>query len=486
MKRRRKYLLTLALLALVAVGCGEGSWSSGDRVLVARFFYDSGLAKPRRFDVVVFRYPKTPMENGTPKNYIKRLLGLPGELLAILFGRLYRSSVPAQSPNPEMDREAQPNDLWQEQYLHSRLGSPATNPEDRAYWETHKFEIVRKPLDTLLAMRRLVYDNDFPAKDLQQAGFPARWAPAGEPSNWVPDEPHGFRNDGRGAKVDWLRYRHILRPRSWPRLGDPDEQGRPLDQAEVDRRMAKIRRRQLITDFLAYNNYQTEGHPPKAYEGHNWVGDLMLECKLKVEKAGGEFCMELSKGVDRFQALFDLQTGECTLVHLGEDGKRVVLATKPTRLKAPGEYDLRFANIDERLTVWVDRDLPFDDGVTYSEPTTRGPTGNDLEPASLGSKGAAVAVHKLKLWRDTYYTLETALPGRDAQQVVDWANPQDWQALRELRFRSMYVQPGHYLCLGDNSPQSSDSRDWGTVPERLMLGRALMVYFPFDRAGRIK
>ena len=50
----------------------------------------------------------------------------------------------------------------------------------------------------------------------------------------------------------------------------------------------------------------------------------------------------------------------------------------------------------------------------------------------------------------------------------------------------MYVQPGHYLCLGDNSQASSDSRDWGLVPERLMLGRALLVYYPFDRVGRIR
>ena len=42
-----------------------------------------------------------------------------------------------------------------------------------------------------------------------------------------------------------------------------------------------------------------------------------------------------------------------------------------------------------------------------------------------------------------------------------------------------FVQPGHYLCLGDNSAQSSDGREWGTVPERLMLGRAVFVFAPF-------
>ena len=51
------------------------------------------------------------------------------------------------------------------------------------------------------------------------------------------------------------------------------------------------------------------------------------------------------------------------------------------------------------------------------------------------------------------------------------------------------VQPGHYLCMGDNSPESSDGRTWGLVPERLLLGRALLVYWPAwptNRMGRIR
>jgi signal peptidase I len=36
-----------------------------------------------------------------------------------------------------------------------------------------------------------------------------------------------------------------------------------------------------------------------------------------------------------------------------------------------------------------------------------------------------------------------------------------------------------YFALGDNSGHSSDSRDWGKVPERNLVGRALIVYWPF-------
>ena len=88
-----RYLLILPLL-FIAAGCD----SSGDRVLVCKFSYDSGLSPARRYDVVVFKYPDRPIENGTPKNYIKRLLGLPGEILAIFFGRLFAFSSGGTMP----------------------------------------------------------------------------------------------------------------------------------------------------------------------------------------------------------------------------------------------------------------------------------------------------------------------------------------------------------------------------------------------------
>ncbi len=43
-----------------------------------------------------------------------------------------------------------------------------------------------------------------------------------------------------------------------------------------------------------------------------------------------------------------------------------------------------------------------------------------------------------------------------------------------------FTIPEHeYFAMGDNSYNSYDSRGWGTVPERNIMGRALMVYWPF-------
>ena len=114
----------------------------------------------------------------------------------------------------------------------------------------------------------------------------------------------------------------------------------------------------------------------------------------------------------------------------------------------------------------------------------RGPTReNDLQPASIGVRKGAVAVTRLKLWRDTYYTVNINF--NDA--AIDFGDPAEWKSQPELPVRTLYVQPNHFLCLGDNSRESSDGRSWGTVPKRLMLGRALLIYFPLNgRAGRIE
>ncbi len=418
---------------------------TGDRVLVAKFLYDLPWRSPERLDTVVFKYPKEPQKNFTAMNYIKRLVGLGGETIVIHMGNLY--VLPKEKSPQYDDRHVDPLDLWQKENMHQ------DDPRALELFEKGAFEIMRKPPEKILSMRRLVYDNDHQAKDLKDT---PRWT--GQPDDagsWKPlDDAKAFEFTPAGnAGLGWLRYRHLLR----------GGQGRP----------------ELITDFMGYNTGQ--GQLPNEH----WVGDLLLECDAQVTGKDGRLVLELSRGTDRFRAIFDVATGMCTLrqikKHLAaftpaEDAGEE-LRSAPTALKGPGTYRLRFANVDDRLTVWVNNKLPFGDGVAYTPSDQPGPYENDLQPASIGVNGTAVRVSGLRLFRDTYYTP----PPDDRGDVYfsDWADPAKWSELRSLPARSFYVQPGHYLCMGDNSPQSSDGRSWGTVPERLMLGRALAVYFPF-------
>jgi signal peptidase I len=43
------------------------------------------------------------------------------------------------------------------------------------------------------------------------------------------------------------------------------------------------------------------------------------------------------------------------------------------------------------------------------------------------------------------------------------------------------VPQGSYLMLGDNRNNSDDSRVWGVLPKNLMIGKAVLIYWPLDR-----
>ncbi|MEP6955738.1 MAG: signal peptidase I [Chthoniobacterales bacterium] len=46
---------------------------------------------------------------------------------------------------------------------------------------------------------------------------------------------------------------------------------------------------------------------------------------------------------------------------------------------------------------------------------------------------------------------------------------------------TLHVPERHYFAMGDNSYNSYDSRYWGPVPEENLVGRGLLVYWPFSR-----
>lgn len=52
--------------------------------------------------------------------------------------------------------------------------------------------------------------------------------------------------------------------------------------------------------------------------------------------------------------------------------------------------------------------------------------------------------------------------------------------------QSITIPEDSYFTLGDNSASSMDSRYWGFVPKKYLIGKAYKIYFPFGRSGPIK
>ena len=118
---------------------------NGDRILVSKFAYS--LGDPERWDVIVFKYP-----GDGNQNYIKRLVGLPGETLRIYEGDLF---------------------------IKNRQGGRGERGLDT-------FTIERKPPSKVLALAQVVHDTDHDPSALRKAGWPLRWS---EPFDSVaPDE----------------------------------------------------------------------------------------------------------------------------------------------------------------------------------------------------------------------------------------------------------------------------------------------------------
>ena len=79
---------------------------------------------------------------------------------------------------------------------------------------------------------------------------------------------------------------------------------------------------------------------------------------------------------------------------------------------------------------------------------------------------------------------------RDGRLVVD-GQPVEEGALAAIRYANqgvygaagdaVTVPEDSFFVLGDNSGSSHDSRFWGFVPKRLLIGRALCVFWPVPR-----
>ena len=51
--------------------------------------------------------------------------------------------------------------------------------------------------------------------------------------------------------------------------------------------------------------------------------------------------------------------------------------------------------------------------------------------------------------------------------------------------REITIPPGYFFMMGDNRGESDDSRTWGPVPKKWIIGKAFFTYWPPKRIGTL-
>ncbi len=432
-----------------AEGANPNPSYSGDRIWVSKVAYH--FTDPRRFDVLVFRYPEE-----AETYYIKRLVGLPNETVKIFHGDLFVKGAA------------------DEQYT-----------------------IVRKPPEKLLAMAQIVHDNDYVSQELIERNWPTRWQEWGfeGSARWeISDDTRTYSTDGKQPGDAWIRYEHTVPSEDnwyrgeWP----PSYQPRP----------------QLVTDFYAFNTRilrEDRGRQAPQTLGLHWVGDLLLDCELDVKGNQGLVLLDVVKGGKHFGCQIDVATGKATL---SIDGISDWQPAAETPVRGPGTHQVTFANADRQLVLWVDgTPIQFDRDTTYEDlgndrPQSTADDPGDLAPLGIGSRGVAMDVRHLRVLRDIYYIADRSIygggpisdypdrsfiNGLTRRQLADFfASPQRWitgsgQNVFDSRKAEVFpLGADQFFVMGDNSPASSDARLWSEhfVDRELLVGKALLIYWP--------
>lgn len=435
----------------------------GDRILVLKWPIDlpGSWLGPQRWDVTVFKDPKD-----GETNFIKRLVGLPNEVLMTVDGDVF--TAPAASLTEHTRSELL--DLAREK---NRLlvppGAPAPRQSQwsrRSWWLgqkprtlsavamddiTEKMRVARKTVSAQKSLWFVLFDDDFPP-ETPVSTQPHWTAPMGEQSGWTIDERR-------------LRF---------------SDRGTPNDNVVLAGKALKAQ--------CAYNVFINE--EPEA------VSDLRVRFVVTPTSPGGQISTRLMKWGRAFRATVQMD-GEVRIEEEPSERSngaplRLVGRTRPLSAGVPTE--ISFEHLDYRLAVSVRGEEVLASSDDAQSKAYYGPNLKALlrrrPPASMApqifGEGGSFEITHLVVERDVHYFHRP--DGRDLNLPPGgWASEGNPILLRE----------DEYFMLGDNTAASSDSRLWpcadlqfaqrgegfqlGTVPRDQIIGRAFFVYWPAGR-----
>lgn len=430
---------------------------SGDRILVLKWPLDTQFASlgPKRWDVTVFKDPKD-----GETNFIKRLVGLPNEVLAIIDGDVYTAPTSQLSKETmdELTTIAENKHKLLDRRKKSRewvMARPVKTPSQNALEDIYNhLSIKDKPEVAQKSLWFPVYDHDFPPKSRES--FQPGWqVPYGDLSGWKIGERSAHFEDRKQAEDNIVL------------------------QGETFKAMCSYNIN-LSHDRISNDDFKS-------------VSDHRVRFVLTPGTQDGTIKVRLAKQGRVFWGTVNVK-GDVSIVEeespLAPSPFSVTGKTAPLAVGKP--IEISFENLDYRLSLHVRGEEVLATSRDSKSPNYYGPNiknilqygGPATNSPQIHASGGTFDLTHLVIERDVHYFTNQ---GGTFMPRSGWGSEANPILLRE----------DEYFMLGDNTTASYDSRLWdvvderfvqrgkdyqlGTVPADQLIGQAFFVYWPSGR-----
>lgn len=414
----------------------HGRVPGGDRIFCTKINYL--WRNPERWEIFVFKFPHMQTPQGESsiyrgENFIKRCVGLPNEELTLLRGDVY-ASIGGQSPRLLVKPPHVQAGIWIPVY--NENFADISLEELAHFWRAEGWEVVQGRLRSTGGRSLLTFRPHDRFRELK--GVPDRYFRKQFLEFRCPDAGCGGR-----LRASFDNPKIVARCPAC---------GRYLREENV----VLYEYRTSYPSILQASFHGAAELKDSTLRGSDWHSVPDLRTELRVWMGQGAR-LDLQLFDDLHLCALRAQAGTEQALRLFVDGAELEAESLRGLTLASGEWhDLAFARVDGQLRVEIGGRLvadvkAYDDGI----PAAGAPKFANIDILAEGE----IEIAEIDIKRDVYY----------------------FQPFGAPPFRT---GADGYMGLGDNQPESNDSRDWGIVPQKNLIGTAQFTWWP-PQAARL-